>query len=465
MATVVINAQTSAYPSISNRTRVDISTQLDPTAIVASQTDTTVGHPIKNWSFPGLPRTNYIFSFVEIDGSGNPLTQLALFNVVPSGLGTILTRDPEQIEVGTTVGLVAGTTGFTFDGTGGKPDYRGWEINVEEYAGVNTLIKNVDYSWNSVTGEFLLLTSGAVLADNQWYTITFDPIASTAPSSALSVFDFATRIITADETLTADDFGKKLILEPAGNYMEITLPPLSTVISGRRLMVETTSGLLFGCVKFILDGADSLSFMYGSFYMMFNESAAIYKLNRGGGLSEYRVDSLFGNWGKVGQIVSDDATSIFNKVLLNGQQLDNEQFARHYNEFVLNLPISQRVSYDNWSTNKTFYSLADSADPANAGKYFVPDRRGIYERNASVGEKAGVKGSDNVGAVSFFMFGDTDQGGALDNLHVPMVSHSTGGNLGYAIVNANGAANKGKITVGTGKTKVEDYSINKYTLV
>lgn len=87
------------------------------------------------------------------------------------------TRYDEQIRVGTTIGLVAGASGFVFDGTGGKPDYRGYQIVPTEISGRGILINGVDYSWNYATGEFQLLLPGDLLQPNAYYNIHFEPSA------------------------------------------------------------------------------------------------------------------------------------------------------------------------------------------------------------------------------------------------------------------------------------------------
>ena len=57
--------------------------------MVASIIDTTAGHPTRVYSFSGLPRNNYGFSLDEIDGSGNVVNNLALFDVVPGQVDSV----------------------------------------------------------------------------------------------------------------------------------------------------------------------------------------------------------------------------------------------------------------------------------------------------------------------------------------------------------------------------------------
>ena len=117
MATVTLNAYSVAFPTITNSIRAAIYKVSDPTAMVASIIDTTSGHPARTWSFTGLDRTNYLFSLDNIDGSGNVVQNLAAFNVVPANIDGLLSRQEEQIEVGVTPNLVAGTNTATFDGS------------------------------------------------------------------------------------------------------------------------------------------------------------------------------------------------------------------------------------------------------------------------------------------------------------------------------------------------------------
>jgi len=89
----------------------------------------------------------------------------------------LIVRNDEQIKVGTTIGLLTGSSSFTFDGTDGKPDYRQTEIVPSELNGRGILIKDTDYSWDVVTGEFNLLLLGDIFPINQVYNIHFQPIA------------------------------------------------------------------------------------------------------------------------------------------------------------------------------------------------------------------------------------------------------------------------------------------------
>ncbi len=107
-------------------------------------------------------------------------------------------RNDEQIKVGTTTGLVAGSSSFTFDGTGGKPDYRNYEPVFNEIDGRGVLIKSLDYSWNYITGLFTLLQVGDVFAANRYYNIHFQfvIVPQIGDHAALINYSFFVRDIT-----------------------------------------------------------------------------------------------------------------------------------------------------------------------------------------------------------------------------------------------------------------------------
>lgn len=110
----------------------------------------------------------------------------------------LLSRIDENIKVGTTVGLTAGQSIFVFDGTSGKPDYRGYEIVLFEYGGRSPMIKGLDYSWDYSTGIFAFLqidpntSQPEVFQPAQWYTTQFqDPTVQPVPPSSSSLIDWS----------------------------------------------------------------------------------------------------------------------------------------------------------------------------------------------------------------------------------------------------------------------------------
>lgn len=81
-------------------------------------------------------------------------------------------KAPIQIQVGATVGLVAGTQTFTFDGSSGTYDWRGYDV-FPERIGQGTMIRDVMYTWDIDNGIFTLLISGDALQPAEYFNITF----------------------------------------------------------------------------------------------------------------------------------------------------------------------------------------------------------------------------------------------------------------------------------------------------
>jgi len=408
--TTVLNAYSKGYPSITNRIKASVYTQSNPTAIVASIIDVTAGHPARTWSFPGLPRQNYGFSLDEINAGGFVVNNLALFAVVPGPVDGLLTRNDEQIKCGLTPGFVPGATSFVFDGTefpaaSGffKPNYIGWEIVPSELTGRGILVRDLlDYTWDKVTGTFQLTQAGDIFPASMFYNIHFNPVQNPIGGSYPTVKDFLINFIDSSTTLDDTYFGSKLICEPATEYIEVTLPDITTIPSGRPMMVEV-GGSSLSCVKIIPYGSNTINFLSGNIYALPSESFWIYRyLSSDLTVDEWRISESSGNFRVVGNSLSSDQvqSGIVNAQLLNGLQGDILLHARIYNEFVLNLPVSQVVDYDSWATgtggiNKLFFSLANSANPSFLGKFRFPDRRNFFERNNSSG-KAGDYFTDKI---------------------------------------------------------------------
>lgn len=389
MPTLVLDAYSKAYPFITNRIRASVALETSPLAPVATIIDSTAGHPIRIWHFPGLERNNYKFSLDEIDGSDLVVTNLALFDVVPSDIEGLLSRDDEQIQVGGTIGFTTGATSATFDGTAGAPDYRGWEIVPSELTGRGILVRDdLDYTWDKTTGVLTMLQAGDEFQFGNFWNIHFNPIQSHVGGSYPTLRDFTIILVTSTSNISNTSFGKKMIVEPEDPYIELTLPDIATVVEGRPLMVEVGGGSI-STVKFIF--GTPLNWLRGSLYAMEGESFSLYKFVRSG-TPEWRVADACGNFINVGQQVDEDFTQVdvINKQLLDGSTKNKNQYARIYNELVLNLPLAQVVDYDDWATgnNKYLYSRANSADIGNADLFHFPDRRGLFERNNNVG-KAG----------------------------------------------------------------------------
>lgn len=393
MSVVTLQIYTGPFGTVTNNIRLEVAAESAPLAILAFQIDATAGHPLKTWVFTGMPAVNLVFRILEVDGGGITIRQIGgdMFVVPPAGLsGTVIAFASEQITAGVTTGFVAGLNSVTFDGTGGSEDWRGREID--------TIIRNnivmqrgVDLSWDPTAGTLTLLKAGDVFGNLEWFNVSFQTITD-GPVQPPIPESITVKQITANYSLSAaDDAGTTILIDPTTDYLEIQLPDISTVVSGTPYDFEFKCGTTIKCAKFLVTGTDKIDWLQGNrsdIKMLPGESFRIYKFTDTSGMSPvnfWRIKNAVGNFMRVGEQVTDDniSSQVYNKILFDGPSLDTKQFARLFEDHVSQLG-GQLVNYDDWATgnNKYKFSLANSADPANAGKFMIPDRRNIFERNS-----------------------------------------------------------------------------------
>lgn len=476
MATVALNIYTGAYPTISNDIEIRVYEQANPLAVVVSDRKPQP-HGLHTWSFPGLPRTNYLFRIFEMSGSSIVQQLGGDMDVVP-GLGNgVNFRATEQIEADVTTGLTNGTNTFTFDGTAGTEDWRGWEISTIDRIGTGPMKKGVDYSWNKTTGVFTLAQSGDIFAPNEWFNVEFEAQTTAITQSTPTIFPLfsSAKIVTANYSISAGaDFGTLLIVDPPGNYIELTLPDLATVVALRPITIEMRRSSTNKCCKIKTQSGQIIDWMQGSrdsLYICPNETIKIFNFidttNPSIPVSMWRVIDPIGNFLTVGNQISNDniPANMFNVIQFDGAQCDVFQFARLYNDYVSLLPTA--VNYDDWATgtNKYCFSLANSSNPANANKFFVPDRRNLFERITD--------GTRLPGA-----FQDQEVGPFTLNITGKVIKKSGTGNsvvvLGAPAASVDGASpdhiyadypwNLGVINVGN-ENRVKNVAIRKYCYV
>lgn len=352
------------------------------TSLIARQRE-DAPHPIRLWSFPGLPRANYVFSLDIINAGGIAIENLAYFSIVPGMLNGSINRGDEQYKVDAALsGLVSGTNIAVFDGTAGVPDFRGWSVWPSISAGPNNpLVKGVDFSWEPITGTLTLLQIGDFFQANAWWHFKFDAQDNNGSQSIPTVFDYTVRLITASDDVEYEDFANAIITEPVDEYMELTFPDITTVPVGRELKIQF-SGAALSSTKLLGLGADIMPLTFG----LPGESCIVYRFQRPDLSNEWKV-KFTGQDKQVGTIVSNDQIQ---SGLLNFKRLDNvvcniRKDARLYYKFVVNLPGAQVVAFADWGTgnNKYLYSLANGD-----GDFHVPDRRGFIKKSTNT-EKAG----------------------------------------------------------------------------
>lgn len=467
MATVNVNIYTGPYPSISNPIEIRIYAQSAPTAVLDTRQKPSP-HLNDTWSFPGLPVTNYLFRIFEMDVTGTTIVQQlgSDMDVVPGTLNSVAFKATEQIAGGFTTGFNAGASSAVFDGTGGTEDWRGWDISTFDRIGAGgPLIKGSEYGWDKVTGTFNLLRSGDVIGDMEWFNVEFEPTAIPVPNSVPNVTPLfnTPKKITASYPAVLADMGGLLIIDPASVYLEVTLPNITTVFPGRLLELEMRSVSTVKCAKIKVFVGQNIDWLRGprdSFFMLPGESIAVYRWVDPAGSADgmWRVLRPFGEYMRVGQICSDDTlpANAYNLQMHDGSELDSLQYARIYNEHILNLG-AQAVNFDDWATgnNKYFYSLANSANPAKAGLFKVPDRRGVYERNTDGTRLPGTYEADQVGQFT-------------DNVVLPKANSYTGGPNQVRIGNGNNNPQDFSYpeTFNLGKeNRVKDIAVRKYVIL
>jgi len=356
-----------------------------------------------------------------------------------------------------------------------RPDFRGWNINPERRNQPGTMKRDTEYSWNQTNGEFKLLITGDVFLAGEYYNIDFDPQEIKAGGSVPSggggttpvvTAKFACRVVTSSASVVLTDFGNKIILEPSGSYMELTLPDIATVPDCLPLDIAAYGTTDF-CVKLKFTNGTK-KWIYGTeIFICRGESLRLHNFIRTANAPEWRFDRLCGNWGLVGRISELDNTQVgtINALLLNGAIVSNTQYARLW-QYVASLPAPQRKNYSDGVT--TFFSTL------NGSNFRLPDRRGLYARQGAT-EDAGTKWrqqmekhkhigtwGENVhgsiippfGSAGFAnKIGDSD----ADDKNDWWYTNDGSEYAGAAQLNAAGI-------IGT-ETRPNSYSINKYVIV
>lgn len=463
-STVTPRIYTGAFPTIVNPIKYAIYAAADPLAEVESQTF-AAPHPIRAVSFPGLDRINYILRVFEML-DGVPLRTLVNdFNFNPDN-NDIDYKTPEIIVVGITPGITPGSNTFTFDGTDGKPDWRSWTPIVQP-PGFAPWLEGYNYTWDTVTGT-LTIIDGQTFESEFRMLVEFETkIVTGAPGIPTAKLFSQVMDVDSNITLVPDDFGKKILVNPASTYVKITLPPIATVLPLKTIFFET--GLDTGtdyCVEIAANTGDQWSFGKsgrGSMFMVASESFTAYRYG-----SLWHVQDAAGNFKIVGDQFGTDIEEdeVSGAIPMKGQLLSVNQYARLYNDYVLKLPAGRAVPFSGaggWASNPTKWSLA------SGGFFRCPDRRNIHERNADTTNLPGNPLADSVGAHQHLMFGPDAAGNdAIDATSGVSLANSDGGNLGYRLTKSTGAnaANAGLSGSGTGTENfVKSYFINRFVKI
>lgn len=396
METTSLDIWTGEYLTITNDITIDVYEQSAPLAIVATQTEAGPSHPGTAWNFPGLNRVALLFRIFETSG-GTIIQQLGKNNyVVPGEFSNVKVKATVQITADTTVGFSSGVNSFTMDGTGGKQDWTGWDLDtVDRMGGEGVMKRGVDYSWNVNTGQFLLLKTGDLFNPAEWLNIQFADQVTQITSAPPATFPlFNTPIIkTADYNVSAGDFGGLILVRPqaaSSYFVSLKLPAIATVPAGKILEVEVAPNNLQTCCGVSPATGEIVDWLWSPRIQVFLcncESFGIYRFDDTSGMttvSMWRIYKPFGNFLRTGEEIScgaEDSTFI-NAIEMTSISLNVFQYARLYNDFVLGMPGSRVCNYDDWATgnNRYKFSLANSSLLANAGLFHIPNKLNQFER-------------------------------------------------------------------------------------
>lgn len=126
----------------------------------------------------------YGTEYTDIQGLPNKWKGLIVTdNPVFNLSGGLAYRKPEYLKVGITAGLIAGANTFTFDGTAGKPDWRGWTPVLTRSA---IMKPTIDYSWDVGNGILVLLGIGDKFNNNEDFFAEFQLRTDTTPSVGIT---------------------------------------------------------------------------------------------------------------------------------------------------------------------------------------------------------------------------------------------------------------------------------------
>jgi hypothetical protein len=465
MSTIFANLSTTAI-STSNNVKVALYKESDPLAEVTSQTFANIAGvvPERQWSFPGLDRTNYICKVLEVDGSSNILQQYNRFEFVPNENETEW-KDPILIQIGATA-IPGGSGAFPAGvNTVTVPGWVGWDIEAERI-GAGTMKKGIDYTWNITTGVWALLAVGDVFVDGEYFFVTFAPrvnIGGGVNNASGALFS-QRKLVTNSVTLTASDIGKKILVQGAVSYLEITLPDIATVTENKITFFEFGRGTL-KCARIKTATGQIIDWLQGtraSLYGCPNETLELYKVVNLDASQVWRVNNSDGNFKSVGQHVNEMITSggVFNKVLLDGTAISSTDYARLYNDYVLRIPSSSVCDYADWTTgnNKYKYSFKDSG----TGLFHVPDLRDKYERMVSASNLAASYLANTVGPHYHISGIYQDSSDYADGSASP---NNIGINVTATPVVTSAPTNSSGSLLGGAESRPETVVVNRYVLV
>lgn len=262
------------------------------------------------------------------------------------------------------------------------PDWIGWDLEasgrVGQYPFKRDSVQQIDINWNVATADLSLQQTDDIFQDGEYLYFEFQPLISqssggvgTGTTGAAGFSDI--KVITTNTTLLTSDIGKKILIAPSGNYLEIILPDYTDVAANNITyfeMVDSASK----CAVIIAASGNDISWLDGdNVYIKPNETFELYKRVVSTGVYEWRIQNAVGNFSNVGEIFYSDLSpdKIFNAIELDGSNTDIEKEARLYNRFVIRNGLA--ISYASWSSSNIFTRMKFSLKDSGSNNFRIPD--------------------------------------------------------------------------------------------
>lgn len=380
MSNIFFNSK-QTWPAITDDVRVSVYSTLDLNTPIASQQQ-NAPHIDQQFSFPGLPRMNFVYKIFQVETNGTTIiSQLGQASFVAAN-DELQYKKPVLIQVG--VSLIPGTETVWPNGvsTVNVPDWIGWDLEasgrVGQYPFKRDSVQQIDINWNVATADLSLQQTDDIFQDGEYLYFEFQPLISqssggvgTGTTGAAGFSDI--KVVTENTTLLTSDIGKKILIAPSGNYLEIILPDYTDVAANNITyfeMVDSASK----CAVIIAASGNDISWLDGdNVYIKPNETFELYKRVVSTGVYEWRIQNAVGNFSNVGEIFYSDLSpdKIFNAIELDGSNTDIEKEARLYNRFVIRNGLA--ISYASWSSSNIFTRMKFSLKDSGSNNFRIPD--------------------------------------------------------------------------------------------
>lgn len=316
-----------------------------------------------------------------------------------------LTTASGTVTITNTTGGTTPTVWPSGTNTVNVPDWIGWELEASgrpgQYPWKRDETNQLDITWDAVTGDLTLNSLGDEFQPGEFLYFEFQPIISASsggipPGTSGGGGFTEILLVETDTTLTSDDIGKKILIIPSGDYLEITLPDYTNIEANKFTWFEMV-GSAAKCAKIITYSGQTISWLetLSDLYICPNESFELYKRVVSTGVYEWRIQNAVGNFLTAGEFFWSDLTpdKIFNAIEANGADCDYQQFARLYNRRVVR--GGDGIAYASWTSGNIFTRMKFSLKDVSGNNFRIPDLNTtpVYMRPRGAGSPADFLGN------------------------------------------------------------------------